>query len=87
MRVLFSGRVQGVDFRYSTCHIAESFKLTGYVSNRPDGNVDVVAEGQKQELVDFLNAIRESRLARYIVRERLQWAPPTGKYKKFGVSH
>ena len=86
VQVRFSGRVQGVGFRYATCQIAELFKITGYVKNLADGDVELVAEGQEQELVNFIHAIRRSRQGRYIIREQLQWATPTVAYKKFGVS-
>ena len=86
MRVLFSGRVQGVGFRYTACQIAGSLEVTGCVRNLGDGNVEVVAEGKEQELVNFLNKIRASRLSRYIMQEQLQWSASTGKYKIFGVS-
>ena len=85
-QVQFSGRVQGVGFRYATCQIAKLFKITGYVKNRSDGDVELVAEGQEQELVNFLHAIRSSRQGRYITQEQLQWVIPTVAYKKFGVS-
>ncbi len=87
MRVLFSGRVQGVGFRYTACRMASSFRVTGFVRNLMDGNVEVVAEGSEQELVDFLGEIRDSQLGRHITRERLHWAAATGAYNKFRVSY
>ena len=86
MQVLFSGRVQGVGFRFTVCRVASSFKVTGFVRNLPNGDVEVVAEGSEQDLVDFLNEIRESNLKRHIMREQLGWAAATGKYDEFGVS-
>lgn len=82
MRALFSGRVQGVGFRYMVCRAALPFNVTGFVRNLMDGNVEVVAEGVEQELVDFLHAIRESR---HITRTQLRWGSATGKYESFGV--
>ncbi|MCA9254410.1 MAG: acylphosphatase [Phycisphaerales bacterium] len=51
--VLFEGRVQGVGFRYTTCEIAQSYDVTGYVKNLPDGRVEMVAEGAAEELDRF----------------------------------
>lgn len=84
MQVLFSGRVQGVGFRFTVCRAAESFNVTGFVRNLPDGHVEVVAEGVEQELVDFLNSIRNS-LGRYITREQIHWAREEGSYDCFGA--
>ena len=87
MQALFSGRVQGVGFRFTVCRVALSFKVTGVVRNLMDGNVEVVAEGFEQELVGFLNAIRDSAVGRYIAREQLRWDPATGTYNRFGISY
>ena len=86
MQVIFSGRVQGVGFRYTVCRIAQPFDVTGYVRNLPDGNVEVVAEGVEDVLLDFLNRIRSGLLGRYIVREKIHWAPASGHYNEFGIS-
>ncbi|MEN8253932.1 MAG: acylphosphatase [Verrucomicrobiota bacterium] len=87
MQVLFSGRVQGVGFRYTVCRMAESFRVTGFVRNLMGGDVEVVAEGVEQELLGFLNEIRGSHLGRHIVRERLSWAAATGEYEEFRVTY
>ncbi len=52
---IVEGRVQMVFFRYSTCQEAARLGVTGWVMNRPEGNVEVVAEGPK-EAVDALIA-------------------------------
>ncbi len=44
--VLFSGDVQGVGFRATTCRLAAGRPLTGYVRNLPDGRVELVTEGE-----------------------------------------
>lgn len=57
--VIFSGRVQGVGFRYTTKRIADEFQVTGFVRNLPDGRVELVAEGESAELGGFLNRLAE----------------------------
>lgn len=84
MRALFSGRVQGVGFRYRVSRTAPSFNVTGFVQNLEDGDVEVVAEGIEQDLVDFLHAIRESY---HITREQLRWNSATEKYDSFRISY
>jgi len=63
--VTFSGRVQGVGFRYQTLQIAREFEVAGFVTNLPDGRVLVEAEGKDVELDDFIAAI-ESQMQGYI---------------------
>lgn len=44
-RLVFSGRVQGVGFRYAVRSIAKRYPIAGYVRNLPDGTVELVARG------------------------------------------
>ena len=56
-RIVVRGRVQGVFFRDTTRRRAESLGVAGWAANRPDGTVEVVAEGEPdavERLVDFL---------------------------------
>jgi len=54
-RLIVSGRVQGVAFRYYTRRQAKQLGLRGYVRNLPDGKVEIVAEGEA-EAVDAMSA-------------------------------
>jgi acylphosphatase len=54
LRYLFSGNVQGVGFRYTAQGIARKYPVTGYVRNLPDGRVELVAQGSKQEVEAFI---------------------------------
>ncbi|VGO20154.1 acylphosphatase [Pontiella sulfatireligans] len=87
MLVLFSGRVQGVGFRWTVCHIAGKYQVTGFVRNLMDGDVELVAEGGEEELIDFLNAIRGSNLGRHIVRDEVRWTPARNEFSGFGISY
>jgi len=55
--VFFSGRVQGVGFRYTTCRIAARFPVTGYVKNLSDGRVELVVEGRQADLERLIEEI------------------------------
>src|SRR5262249_19435725 len=66
-RVYYSGRVQGVGFRYTAQRVAEGYAVAGFVRNRPDGSVELVAQGEPDQVEAFLRAIR-TRLAGYIER-------------------
>jgi acylphosphatase len=57
--VYFSGRVQGVGFRFTTRQIAQEYEVSGYVRNLTDGRVQVVAQGRPAEVDAFLEAVAE----------------------------
>ena len=63
--VYFSGRVQGVGFRYTVLQIAKEFEVAGYVKNLLDGRVQLEAEGTKAIIGEFIAAIEE-RMHGYI---------------------
>jgi len=55
--VHFSGRVQGVGFRYTALQVAKEFEVCGFVQNLPDGRVLVEAEGSPSEIDRFIAAV------------------------------
>jgi acylphosphatase len=83
----YSGRVQGVGFRYATRNVATGFEVTGAVRNLDDGRVELVAEGSKEELDAFLVAIRESEVGRFIRQEQACWADAKNEFRGFEISH
>lgn len=82
--VFFSGRVQGVGFRYQTVQVAKEFEVSGWVMNLPDGRVQLDAEGRTSEVRDFIAAVQE-RMEGYIrkVEQTEQTRPP--QYAGFGI--
>lgn len=59
LRVLVSGRVQGVYFRAFTRQQALDAGLTGWVRNLPDGRVEAVLQGSQQAVERVLAALRQ----------------------------
>lgn len=57
--VFFTGRVQGVGFRYQTLQVAKGFEVNGWVQNLADGRVQLEVEGRQAEVAAFLQAIEE----------------------------
>jgi acylphosphatase len=87
VRILFSGRVQGVGFRYTVCQLASPLRVAGYVRNLANGDVELVAEGTKQELRSLLDLIRDSQVGQFIRRENLNWSSPTNEFETFRISY
>jgi acylphosphatase len=85
MQVIYSGQVQGVGFRYTVKSVASGFDVTGTVRNRPDGAVELLAEGAKAELGAFRQAIRESGLDHFIRDETVSWAEAKNEFRGFEI--
>jgi acylphosphatase len=78
LQVHYEGRVQGVGFRYAAMSLAGGFELAGTVKNLPDGRVELIVEGTREELTAFKQAIRESELGHFIKKEDVAWQEPQG---------
>lgn len=61
----FSGHVQGVGFRFTVLQLAKGFEVNGFARNLTDGRVLVEAEGESQEVNEFVRSIEE-RMEGYI---------------------
>ncbi len=71
VQVNYEGRVQGVGFRYTVKRLATGYEVSGWVRNLPDGRVELVASGERDEVDAFLEAIRKSELAGNISAESI----------------
>jgi acylphosphatase len=80
----FTGRVQGVGFRYAALQAAKEFDVTGFVTNLADGRVHLEAEGNPAEVEGFIAAV-EGRMHGYIRKvERLK-AVRIGQFSGFSI--
>jgi acylphosphatase len=84
--VYFSGHVQGVGFRYSTHSIARGFAVKGFVRNLPNGQVELVAEGEPAELNGFLAEIND-QMGTYIRNTRSDTHAASGEFAGFEILH
>lgn len=85
LTVLYSGRVQGVGFRYTAKTVATGFELTGCIRNLPDGRVELTAEGSRSELEIFRTAIHDAGLAGFIRDEQVTWAAAKNEFRGFEI--
>ena len=63
-RIRFFGRVQGVGFRYTAYHTAQSLNLTGWVENEFDGTVLCEVQGERAVIDEFLKRLNNARYIR-----------------------
>jgi len=85
LKIFYSGRVQGVGFRYTAKTVAAGFEITGSVRNLPDGRVELVAEGARKELESFRTAIHDAGLAGFIHDESVTWDDAQNEFHSFEI--
>jgi acylphosphatase len=85
LRIFYSGRVQGVGFRYTAKAVAAGFEITGVIRNLPDGRVELIAEGARAELEAFREAIRGAGLAGFIRDENANWSDAENNFRGFEI--
>ena len=83
----FSGRVQGVGFRYSAHHLARGFaSVRGYVRNLPDGRVEMVVEGDDKDMDGLLESLKR-HMNDNIQRVDVSKSDATGEFASFTIRH
>ena len=82
--IYYSGRVQGVGFRYTTARIAANYSVNGFVRNMMDGRVEIVVEGEKSNVQAFLDAVT-GEMNGYIRDARIIDEPDAGKLTGFDI--
>ena len=80
----FSGRVQGVGFRYAALEAAREFEVSGYVRNLPDGRVLLEAEGEPAEVAAFIAAVEE-RMHGYVRKVDRQGVKREPQFSGFSI--
>ncbi|HEY0457066.1 MAG TPA: acylphosphatase [Verrucomicrobiae bacterium] len=85
MQIYYEGRVQGVGFRYTVKTLAAGYEVTGAIRNLPDGRVELIAEGHRQELEAFRRGIQDSELGPFIKQEQVSWTEAKNNFRGFEI--
>jgi acylphosphatase len=83
LHLIVSGRVQGVCFRQATIDEARGLGLTGWVRNRPDGRVEIVAEGRRANLEMLLAWANRGPPAARVDQVEASWLECHEEFQKF----
>lgn len=78
--IIFSGRVQGVGFRYTACYLARPLGLTGWVKNLWNGDVEMEVQGGEDAIKRMLLKLQEGRFIR-IDRMDIHEIPVTAEHE------
>ncbi len=85
--VYYSGRVQGVGFRFTTERIASGYEVCGYVKNLPDGRVELVVEGEPKEVGRFLDEVSERMSGHIVSAEDADTSGTAGQHAGFEIRY
>ena len=83
--VFISGRVQGVFFRYETRLRAIRNNVAGWVRNLPDGRVEAVFEGEKENVEAMIKFCHRGPPGAIVKKVEVVWENPTGEFKGFRI--
>ncbi len=83
VRIVVRGRVQGVFFRAYTMERARRLGLVGWVKNRDDGAVEIVAEGEESKLEELLEWARHGPPDARVDEVEVNWGDAEGAFENF----
>ena len=86
LRLILSGRVQGVGFRYFVRGLARQLELSGRVRNLPDGRVEIAAAGEAEALARFKEEVRAGPPGARVSRLEEQELP-AAPWSSFEIDH
>jgi acylphosphatase len=87
IHVLYTGRVQGVGFRFTAEESARQLGVVGWVKNLRDGRVELVAEADEKILAQFLNEIRTGPMRNFIKDTEVTWGTATNEFDEFEIRY
>ena len=84
-KAIVRGLVQGVSYRHFVLRNAQMLNLAGYAKNLRDGSVEVVAEGEREQLEQLLAKLKMGPSEARVERVDVKWEEYSGKYSRFEI--
>mgnify|MGYP000891224936 FL=1 len=85
VHILVDGHVQGVGFRYFVYDFAQQKGLSGWVRNRYSGQVEIMAEGSREDLDALLDHVRRGPGRSMVTDVQFEWAAASNLYDQFSL--
>ncbi len=85
VHLIIAGDVQGVGFRTWILRHAQDLRLTGWVKNREDGSVEVVAEGEKKDLEELVEQCQHGPEVAWVKGVDVIWEETANEFVSFEV--
>jgi acylphosphatase len=81
--IFFCGRVQGVGFRFTAREVARRYELTGFVRNTTDGKVEILLQGQEQDIDNCIDDLQQTFSVRDVQIEPAEF---DSSYENFDIT-
>jgi acylphosphatase len=85
VQLIVRGRVTGVFFRAATQREARRLGITGWVKNRPDGNIEIVAEAEEDAIREMVSWAQHGPSAARVDDVDIRWRSYTGEFSDFRI--
>ncbi len=85
VNIVVRGRVSGVFFRAATQREARRLGVTGWVKNRGDGSVELVAEGEEEAVKEIISWSHHGPSAARVDHVDVRWRGYTGEFPDFRI--
>ncbi len=82
---IFRGRVQGVHFRDYTRRFARRRGVNGWVKNLPDGTVEAMFEGEKENIEEVIRMLRDEHPFAHVDKIDIIWSSCQDQYDQFVI--
>lgn len=86
VHILAEGLVQGVGFRYFVQQQAQSLNLVGWVRNRHDEKVEILAQGDETALIRLISIVRAGSSMSRVTNLEVRWSAPETEFKRFSIA-
>lgn len=87
VRLIVRGKVQGVYFRFNMQQVATKNSVVGWVRNLPDGNVEALLEGNKEDVNQVVQWSKMGPENARVDEVKMDYGQYTGKYKDFIIRY
>lgn len=85
--IFITGRVQGVFFRYETHDVARKYNVNGWVRNLPDGRVEAILEGRKENVEKVIEFCKIGPPGAKVTNLKIEWEEYKGEFKNFQIRY